>query len=209
MLTMGTAAMLAFTLSPSAPACDAAGVQVDVLLEWRAHVVPETLQPVAQREVEAIWQRLGVPIRWLGDATERSTQLVSVSVVDDELLQQQGAVATPNLGWIEFRGTAPANMLYVSATGALETARRARTMERVMDGQPLAAARMVAARLVGRAIAHELGHYLLRSRKHTSGGLMRPVFPAAEGMIPLLDRYRLTRKQVDTLRDLMGRGSCR
>ena len=209
MLTMGTAAMLAFTVSPSASACEAAGIQVDVLLEWRAQAVPDALRPVAQREVEAIWQRLGVPIRWLIDATERSTQFISVSVVDNELLQAQSELSAPNLGWIEFRGTAPQNSLYVSATAALDTARRARTLERVMDGQPLAAARIVAARLIGRAIAHELGHYLLRSREHTSGGLMRPVFPAAEGMIPLLDRYRLPRKETDALRDLMGRGSCR
>jgi hypothetical protein len=45
--------------------------------------------------------------------------------------------------------------------------------------------------MTGRAIAHELGHYLLRSRQHTSAGLMRPVFPAHEGTIPLLDRSRL------------------
>jgi hypothetical protein len=33
--------------------------------------------------------------------------------------------------------------------------------------------RLMLARLLGRALAHELGHYLLGSRAHTAGGLMR------------------------------------
>ncbi|HXE84735.1 MAG TPA: hypothetical protein VN513_15520, partial [Gemmatimonadales bacterium] len=42
--------------------------------------------------------------------------------------------------------------------------------------RPLALRRELTARALGRAAAHELGHYLLTSREHTPRGLMRARF---------------------------------
>src|SRR5262249_62227512 len=43
-------------------------------------------------------------------------------------------------------------------------------------GLPVALAETFLARALGRALAHEIGHYLFGTREHTTDGLMRPQF---------------------------------
>ena len=192
---MLTTELLAAALVLTADGCQSGRPFVRVSIEWRARAVPETLGSIVREEVEAIWRRLGVTVQW----TERpGAGTVHVTVTDEFGRRPRGA-ALPKLGWIEFWGERPSSLLRVSAAAAVVTAFEARTTERLSSGQPLSAVQFTAARLVGRAIAHELGHYLLRSRAHTPAGLMRPVFSAHEGTVPLLDRYRLERRQMDAL----------
>jgi hypothetical protein len=51
-----------------------------------------------------------------------------------------------------------------------------------------------------RAIAHELGHYLLASREHAAHGLMRGQLTADDIMQPRRSSYQLERAQVQRLR---------
>jgi hypothetical protein len=55
------------------------------------------------------------------------------------------------------------------------------------------------ARAISRAIAHELGHYLLASSAHTAHGLMRGKLTADDIMQPRPSGYRLERAQVQQL----------
>jgi hypothetical protein len=50
-------------------------------------------------------------------------------------------------------------------------------------------------RMLGVALAHELGHYLLDSADHSSGGLLRSTMTARELEEANPARFRLTRKQ--------------
>lgn len=173
---------------------------VRLSLEWQARSIPVALGEIARGEVEAIWQRLGVTVQWTSrDASRWPAPAVHVAITD-ELTRTRSGARLPKLGWIEFWGNRPGNLLQVSAAAALAAVWEGRTVDRLSSGQPLAALWLTAARLIGRAIAHELGHYLLRSRQHTAWGLMRPVFPAHEGTIPLLDRYRLDRRLTAVLK---------
>ena len=194
----------ALVLTTAADGCQGGRPFVRVSLQWQARTVPEALGGLVREEVETIWRRIGVAIHW----TERNTPgwpAAAVHVtVTDELARSARGPSLPKLGWIEFWGEHPGNLLRVSAAAAVSAAFDARTTDRLSSGQPLAALQITAARMVGRAIAHELGHYLLRSRTHTPGGLMRPVFPAHEGTVPLLDRYRLERTQLTRLHAASG-----
>lgn len=180
-------------------ACLSDKPEVHVAITWRSLAMPEALRVTVEREAETIWRRLGVALRWDAPADLSAAAVISV-IVADENAPRANSPAQANLGWIVFHGATPSKTIYVSAPAALEMASQARTFERLMNGQPLAARRIVAARLLGRAVAHELGHYLLRSRTHTASGLMRPMFPASEAFVPLLDRYRLPPTHVALLR---------
>jgi hypothetical protein len=51
------------------------------------------------------------------------------------------------------------------------------------------------ARAMGRALAHELGHYLLASTAHTEGGLMKAVLTAVELFMPDSRGFRIEAEQ--------------
>lgn len=60
------------------------------------------------------------------------------------------------------------------------------------------------ARVLGRVLAHEIGHYVLRSPGHAPSGLMRAVQTASElGEIAPV-RYQLSAIDVRRLRQLLG-----
>ena len=51
------------------------------------------------------------------------------------------------------------------------------------------------ARALGRALSHELGHYLLKSRVHTPHGLMRATWPSDELLSNDRRGFELTAEQ--------------
>jgi hypothetical protein len=55
-------------------------------------------------------------------------------------------------------------------------------------------------RVLGRALAHEIGHYLLRSREHSALGLMRAQHPVTELLSDDRRRFGLMPEQVRRLR---------
>jgi hypothetical protein len=65
---------------------------------------------------------------------------------------------------------------------------------------PKTVQRMFLVRAMARAIAHELGHYLLASREHAARGLMRGQLTADDIMQPRRSSDRLDRAQVERLR---------
>jgi hypothetical protein len=62
----------------------------------------------------------------------------------------------------------------------------------------------VLARMIGRVLAHEVGHWILRSRVHSRTGLMRPM----QGVAELANRdgagFRLDPNDVVRLRERLG-----
>jgi hypothetical protein len=99
-----------------------------------------------------------------------------------------------SLGWIEFVDGRPSNHITVStgAAAALLGASR-------WNGLPKMVQRTFLVRAMTRAIAHELGHYLLASREHVAHGLMRGQLTADDIMQPRKSSYRLDRAEVQQL----------
>jgi hypothetical protein len=55
-------------------------------------------------------------------------------------------------------------------------------------------------RMAGRALAHEIGHYLLASTKHAEEGLMKPLITPAEFVKGGHNHLRLVQDDVRALR---------
>jgi hypothetical protein len=99
-----------------------------------------------------------------------------------------------SLGWIEFVDGRPSNVISVSTTAAAALLKASR-----WSGLPKNVQRMFLERALARAIAHELGHYLLASRQHTAQGLMRGQLTPDDIMQPRRSSVRLDRAQVERL----------
>ena len=99
-----------------------------------------------------------------------------------------------SLGWIEFVDGRPSNLITISATAAAALMKASRWRE-----LPKFVQRIFLVQAMARAIAHELGHYLLASREHAAQGLMRGQLTADDIMQPHRSSFRLNRSQVEQL----------
>jgi hypothetical protein len=155
----------------------------------RVRVNPAAIRPevlaVMREEVDAIWQRYQVEIAWDTEVPPGTAELIAtggrdtrpapdlwVQFVDFDVLSK--VQNTPAIAWIPFSNGMPANFIRVSRPAAM----RLLGTKSWFNGRPLTEAMpevqwAALGRVIGRAVAHEIGHYLLRSGKHASDGLMR------------------------------------
>ena len=148
-------------LAPSPP------LRVDVTVQGAS--APPALVRAAIAEAADIWAAYGVDIR-MSDANEGvHDRAVSLAVT---LAPVNRRKETGALGSIVFSGDAPEPVikLYPEAASALIAAV---AFNRRESTWPAAPTDQVLARVLGRALAHEVGHYLLRSKSHSTAGLMR------------------------------------
>jgi hypothetical protein len=84
------------------------------------------------------------------------------------------------LGWVVFADSKPMRAIYVSYENAQQLMAESKGVVGVLDRMPLLEKETLLARAMGRALAHEMGHYLLESKAHTLNGLMRARITASE-----------------------------
>ena len=126
-------------------------------------------------EAEAIWRPAGLTFDWYRATETRGVQKswldVTIEDVPGDPYERQQA-----LGWIPFTSKGPLPSIHLLRSNA----------ERQLAGTPglwdrtTSSHETLLGRALGRALSHELGHYLLRSRVHTSHGLMRAVRSSEE-----------------------------
>jgi hypothetical protein len=142
-------------------------------------------------EVREIW-RPHMNIVWgNGPETLASGQTVGVLITDaPPPARDTGA---PSLGWIEFFGEGrPADRVAVSISGARAMLETGTWLGRPLKTLPPDVRQLFIVRALARALAHEIGHYVLRSKAHPSGGLMRARFTVEDIMDGRRSRFRLT-----------------
>ena len=139
----------------------------------------ETLSPVSRRamvrEAEAIWLAGSVQLRWLeGNRDSQAAALrvlvtpKAVSSTADEKYWTIGEL-------LRFDGeTAIAVASIAGARRIVEESQRTRLTDQVTEREQRIGV------VLGRAIAHEIGHYLLQTNTHASFGLMRATIDASE-----------------------------
>ncbi len=166
--------------------------------------LPDGVRAVVMREARDIWKDEGVEIAW--DAFAPASPGIRVLVVSASGASSQGA----GHQW-------PVAELLRDGHGAPIAVASVSAARRVLDAADLAGgpAALVAERLgvvLGRAVAHEIGHYLLNTAAHARHGLMRARIDARDfadlrdGGFGLDDdaalwaRLALTREPVDVLR---------
>ena len=128
-------------------------------------------------EATRIWLRHGVELTWAYPAPAKCDTIVPV--VFDELRVR--ALAGPKrdaLALTEFVGRS--RKIYVSASRAFQMAGQIRG--RASAHETIGERDYRQGTLIGRALAHELGHVLLNTTAHSTGGLMRPVFSAKDAL---------------------------
>lgn len=106
------------------------------------------------------------------------------------------------LASITFDGPAPSDVVYASIDCA-----RAAVGAAGLEGLAPEVRSRLAARLLGRAVAHELGHYILGSKAHSKRGLMRASFGPAELMAEEHHGFRLEPWEVVSLRRKASRNA--
>jgi hypothetical protein len=167
----------------------------------RATPVADEALEAALEEAAAIWAPHGVVVLAASavPAVDRGEGEVTIKVllrdapanrVDGRTTSGYRALAS-----LVFLGpTDPGRVMFVSLRSARQTARAAK-----LERWPAAMQERLAARLLGRAIAHELGHYLLATREHSERGLMRAAFDRRDVLADDLSRFRLEPEQAAAL----------
>jgi hypothetical protein len=128
------------------------------------------VEAAAMEEVTHIWAAYGVDVHKSGpgDVVPDGAVRLGVMFADPDQSTAIGA-----LGSIVFldEGPVPAIVMYPRAIAALvSTVTLLGNNDQVW---PTALYDLITGRVLGRALAHEIGHFLLRSRGHSAKGLMR------------------------------------
>ena len=135
----------------------------------------------AREEAARIWERHGIALNWRQPAEKQSCRIVVPIVFDGrELLKQGGKPGRDALGLTVFHGRS--QTVYVSAPRAFKMLGETATFDKAVGSQGERDYR--GGVLIGRVVAHELGHVLLMSLEHTESGLMRPVFGLRDVLSP-------------------------
>jgi hypothetical protein len=127
-------------------------------------------------ETDAIWRYAGFTFAWQ-EAPRESAATLHVVIGRDVRPGSDGGLA---LGWIVFEGLEPEHEIYVSYTNAERLLAESPGVVGAIDRMTPFEKQTLLARAMGRALAHEMGHYLLASKGHTLKGLMRSHITATE-----------------------------
>jgi len=124
-------------------------------------------------EVEAIWRPMGVAVR-LGRRSDSTCDRL-IAVRSDLEATPEDASVEAALGWVPFVEGNARQIVYLRPS-------RACTMIYALNPgrRPGAMTDLLVARLLGRSLAHELGHLLLNSKNHGTTGLMRARYQAQD-----------------------------
>jgi hypothetical protein len=137
-----------------------------------ARIVSPAVRANAIKEAARIWQRYEVSLLTEDDGECGSVGDVAVTVTID--VGHDPAAGAAGLGAIQFApdGT-PASDIVLNYDAVKRIATSAPFMGLHPALWPAGLREEIVARALGRALAHEIGHYLLRSPHHTSSGLMQ------------------------------------
>jgi hypothetical protein len=145
--------------------------------------LPSQARTEMMRETSQVWRAAGVDVKWSklpsagtaeGSAMESSQPPVVVMVTPD--IPEAFASAPPavrvmaSILFIENKPTTLIGAYPAEVQRLLETVRMD---ERAVSERPAALRHRLMGRVLGRAIAHELGHFLFGSADHAPSGLMR------------------------------------
>lgn len=142
-------------------------------------------------ETDAIWRPTGLSLIWTRQVPSAARPWLEVVFGTSRGSQSADRGAEP-LGWIEFDGGVPKPQVYVSYANALDLLENSYGLVGGVNRMPLLQRETYVGRAMGRALAHEIGHYLFASKVHTDKGLMKATHTAWEFFAPEQGRFRLT-----------------
>lgn len=178
----------------------ASSVTVLQLLVSPEAIVADVPIATVAREVRALWAPyVEVVVAMPGTPLRPADHTVELRVADRLLAPGHPADGDRgSLGWIEFVNGDPQPVITVSPERARRMMASASYLGQSVRSLPAALVHRLTAMAVGRTIAHELGHYLLRSTAHASTGLMRAAL-RPQHMLEPASRFRLTADEIAAL----------
>jgi hypothetical protein len=202
MLTTLAAAALALAAAPSAEAVAVASSDVPAIAVTvfaapgvAPHLVTKTLA-----EASAVWNDVGITLVWrVSQAAVPDGISTPHVVIGDEAGRRRAATDTP-IGWVTFhRPDEPDQRIHLSRRNGLALLAESHGLDRRLKRMPPAQIDLMLGRLLGRALAHELGHYLLKSPAHSSEGLMKGRRTVLEFIAPERTAFRASPLQRDVV----------
>jgi hypothetical protein len=180
-----------------------ARLQVEVVFDGPP--MPPKIEASAMEEAAGIWAAYGVDVHRSGASDVSGDGAVRLVVMLADRPDRR--IAKAALGSIVFVDDVPepAIVMYRSAiTAVLSTV----TLNGSNDREwPTALHDLVLGRVLGRALAHEIGHFLLQSRDHAATGLMRAQQWTPDLVSPDHRRYVLSADEVTRLTAISFRPS--
>lgn len=140
------------------------------------------------READEIWRRAGVTFAWqvaplptapyLRAITLAPYQPSTLRVIVDDEIGRMVESGVP-IGWVVFEDErTPEPDVHVSRANAERLLGLASGVVGRVDEMPRLEQEVLMGRAMGRALAHELGHYLLSSKAHAAHGIMQGTLSA-------------------------------
>lgn len=162
----------------------------------RVALVPKAAQELSgiawralTEECTAIWAREGIALSWSGATPD--ADVVLPLIFDDREVRRHDHGSDDAFGVTLFHGRS--QRIVVSTGRAREVVALRRGLADSSDAMALDVAM---GRLLGRVVAHEIGHALLLTTVHAAAGLMHPrldatdLRPALDGQFALSDQDR-------------------
>jgi hypothetical protein len=164
--------------APNATVLAAEAPSASPVLNLRLTVSDEL--PVGSRgaltsEAETIWRRGHIRLRWLAGGAEPDTGPTLRVLVTPRSVTSVDGPRWPVGELLRFDGTSA--IAIASITGAQRIVEESRRY-RLIDLPELHEHRLGV--VLGRAVAHEIGHFLLKTNTHATEGLMRASIDARE-----------------------------
>src|SRR5262249_44375420 len=169
-------AMLAAALCAATPAH--AQVPLSIGVQAGAPLSPDVIRAMCE-ETDAVWRDAGIAIVWRAGGAAPDLQVVfddSAPVPRDRRLMA--------LGWLNFNADVPAPTIHLSLANTERLLQESIGFVGSIDVMKPFHRDTLVGRAFGRALAHEIGHYLLDSKAHEHTGLMKGSRYAAEMFLP-------------------------
>ena len=150
--------------------------------------VPARVVSAIVAETDAVWRGTGIQFFWQRETRESQPPSSMPTPYRTPMLRVQIGHETHTpaewkfpLGWIVFDDPqTPEQEIYLSYENAVTLLDKSDGVVGPTRAMPQLQRETLLSRALGRALAHEIGHYLLASKVHTNKGLMMAVHTAFE-----------------------------
>jgi hypothetical protein len=202
--TVAVALFASTVFAAGAPAASSPAIPPMIVNVTTASEMPPRLVAAVLAEADAIWRPSGVTFIWrraplvvppYSNAAETGPYVpntLRLTIGDKRGTGRDGHLP---LGWILFDDVAPEQEIYLSHVNARAMMDQARGVVGIVDQMTTMQRETLLARAMGRALAHEIGHYLLASKIHTKRGLMKAVLTAVELFMPDISAFHIESAQ--------------
>jgi hypothetical protein len=202
---LGALAFLSSAAHPTAAANPSSNIRTSsivltISMTGDCAIDDEALE-IAKAEAARVWSSAGVEVRWVSPnelpyTSPRSDWVVAQCIDSQPPRTKTRVPYILPVAAIRFVGSVPTNTIVVSVGSANALLERESGQARDMADRFRALRFLRLGRMLGRAIAHEIGHFLSQSGSHTRSGLMRATHTVTAFTGESLHPFRVDREEL-------------